>query len=122
MADVKIVSASEMTRSKPYGRSRANSDEVLLSTVVYGNLSSLIKNSVLEYHPKPRSQYEEFIKDMDDVADGIDELSIADKRDLLVANSFLGTLGVGEDYPIPRDRVGNQAKVTAVRIKPIKGY
>ena len=120
LASVNIIASSEMTRAKPYGKS-AGSNNINLSREIYANLSSLMKSSEIAYHAEPRSKFEEFMKDFNDLYETTSDLTDEQKAQLEIVNNFLGSLGIDIDYPLVQDRVGNQKTINATYHKLNKG-
>ncbi len=120
LVSVNIVAASEMTRAKPYGQA-AGSNSINLSREIYANLSSLMKSSEIAYHAEPRSKFEEFMKDFNDLYETISDLTDKQKAQLEVINEFFGSLGIDIDYPLAQDRIGNQKTINATYHKLNKG-
>ncbi len=112
MSNIGISRSSDVTNSKLYKTDRTTG-RIIMSSEIYSNLSSLIKNSVLTYHVDPKSGFEEFIKDYNDLY--LPESTLTtEQHDMMVRiDLYLGSLGLAETYPIPRDRVGNQQKINA---------
>jgi len=112
VVSIKIVSSSEMTRSKPYGKS-AGSNSVDLSREIYNNLSSIIKSSSMVYNNEPKSKFEEFMKDFNNLFLINNGLTDEEMESLSMVDEFFGLLGISETYPIVQDAVGNQSSLTA---------
>ena len=109
---VKIVAASETTRTKPYNRSNG-SVTVELSREIYTNFSSIIDCSSMTYHSKPRSKFEEFMKDFNNLYFAENGLTDEETENLILVDEFFGLLSKDNPYPIVRDAVGNQRAVSA---------
>ena len=112
ISQVRIVAATEMTRSKAYGHA-AGSNAVDLSRVVYNNLSSLIKSCSMIYHSDPTNKFDEFMQNFNDFNEDINDLTDQEKEELEVVNQFLGSLGITDEYPIKQDTTNGQVAVNA---------
>jgi len=108
----RIVSSSEVTRSKPYGTS-VGSNAINLSREIYLNLSSIMKSSSMMYSENPRTKFEEFMKDYNDFNEQINDLTEQEIIELTSVDEFFGSLGMTAQYPITQDITGTQRPVTA---------
>jgi len=73
----------------------------------------MIKSSSISYHENPETKFEEFMKDLNDLSAGTDDLTDTQKKDLLAVDEYLGSLGLTITYPINQDNIGNQQAVNA---------
>jgi len=112
LTEVRIVAATEMTRSKAYGHA-AGSNAVDLSRVVYNNLSSLIKSCSIIYYSDPTNKFDEFMKDFNDFDESTNDLTSQEKEELEVVDQFLGSLGMTYEYPIKQDTTNGQVAINA---------
>ena len=106
-----ISQASENMARKPY---HLDGRTLRLNLVIYTDLGSLIKNSELTRVEQARSPFQEFIIDMEDY--GIEPVS----QSLEAINSYLGRLGIEEEFQVERFISGSQKSVNARYIRPYK--
>ncbi len=112
LKEVRIVAATEMTRSKAYGRA-SGSSTVNLGRVVYNNLSSLMKSCSITYHSDPANKFDEFMKDFNDFDEPTNDLTDQEKEELEVVDQFFGSLGIIHRYPLTQDTTNGQIAINA---------
>ena len=112
---VKIISSSETTSSKMYGKRNGSSDS-FLNRDVYQSLGSTLKNSSLNLDVTKSTPINEFFHDMNVLYDQLSDLTEEDRESLLIVDEYLGSLGITDEYPIAIDARGNQKKINAVFI------
>ena len=101
-----IMERSNLVSKNPYD---VRGNKIYLHGDIYRNLGSLTKNTRIQEDKTPNSIFDNFMRDMNSLYDDTQEYqpSDADKIKLAIIDEYLGSLGIGVEYPKDRQKKTN---------------